>query len=64
MSEVNAVIAEADLPTLRTVITSHAMRCIADRVALALERAGEAARAAAETSFSQRQAEGAYHAVP
>lgn len=56
MTELSSVIAAADLPALRTVINSHALRCIADRAAVEWERAGESARAAAENSYAQRQA--------
>lgn len=55
VTEINAVITEAELPALRTVITSHAIRCIVERAAVALESAGDSARASAEMAFAQRQ---------
>ena len=55
VAEINTVIAEAELPALRTVINFHAIRCIVERAATALERAGDSARASAEMAFAQRQ---------
>jgi hypothetical protein len=61
VAELKSIIAEAELPTLRAVINAHAVRCITVNAAAALERAGEAARAAAESAFAQRQAAEGVH---